>query len=228
MIERVNQMKKVTIRSAVPIYCAAAVWVIVGLIAPKMLLKTGTLLLTVVLSGAVYFVGTKIFKDKVIEVKEPVSTGDAEIDRQIEESRKSLEALTVYNAKIPNPEVSKQLDRMHASGTQILDCLERNPSLSTQVRRFMNYYLPTLAKIMANYVILNDSVAKGENIRSAMQSVENSLGMIADAFDKQLDSLYRDRAFDMDAEVTVLETVLKSEGLTQENDFGNKTQQTGV
>ena len=30
-----------------------------------------------------------------------------------------------------------------------------------------------------------------------------------DAFDKQPDSLYRDQASDMDAEVTVLETVLK-------------------
>ena len=54
------------------------------------------------------------------------------------------------------------------------------------------------------------------------------IGMIADAFDKQLDSLYRDQAFDMDAEVTVLETVLKSEGLAGNRDFENKTQETGI
>ncbi len=221
-------MKKKRIRSAIPVYMAGAVWLIVGMIAPGMLLKAGTLLLTAALSAGTYFVGGRIFKDKIIEVREPVSTGNAEIDRQIAESRKSLETLTVYDARIPDPEISRQLERMHASGTAILDCLERNPAQSTQVRRFMNYYLPTLSKIMANYVILNDSPAKGENIRAAMQSVENSLGMIADAFDKQLDSLYRDQAFDMDAEVTVLETVLKSEGLTGDSDFENKTQQTGT
>lgn len=222
------KMKKVRIRSAVPIYMAAAVWLIVGLVAPGMLLKAGTLIATILLSAGAYFAGTKIFKDKVIEVREPVSTGNVEIDKQIAESRKSLESLTVYDAKIPDPEISRQLERMHASGTAILDALERNPSQAQQVRRFMNYYLPTLSKIMANYVILNDSPAKGENIRAAMQSVENSLGMIADAFDKQLDSLYRDQAFDMDAEVTVLETVLKSEGLAGDRDFENKTQETGI
>lgn len=220
-------MKKVRIRSAAPIYMAAAVWVLVGIIRPGMLLKMGTLAITILLSAAAYFAGTKIFKDKVIEVREPVSTGNAEIDRQIAESRKSLDALTMYDAKIPDPVVSKYLERMHASGGAILDSLERNPAQAPQVRRFMNYYLPTLSKIMANYVLLNDSPAKGENIRAAMRSVENSLGMIADAFDKQLDSLYRDQAFDMDAEVTVLETVLKSEGLAGNRDFENR-QQTGI
>ena len=220
-------MKKVRIRSAAPIYMAAAVWALVGIIRPGMLLKMGTLAVTILLSAAAYFAGTKIFKDKVIEVREPVSTGNAEIDRQIAESRKSLDALTVYDAKIPDPAVSKYLERMHASGSAILDSLERNPAQAPQVRRFMNYYLPTLSKIMANYVLLGDSPAKGENIRAAMQSVENSLGMIADAFDKQLDSLYRDQAFDMDAEVTVLETVLKSEGLAGNRDFENR-RQTGI
>lgn len=221
-------MKKVKIRSALPIYMAAAVWVVIGIISPRMVLKTGTLIVTALLSALAYFVGTRIFKTKVVDVREPVSTGDAEIDRQIAESRNSLSKLTEYDAKIPNPEISKQLKRVNASGSAILDALERDPSLNTQVRRFMNYYLPTIAKIMANYVILNDSPAKGENISSAMQSAENSLSMIADAFDKQLDSLYRNQAFDMDAEVTVLETVLKSEGLTEDRISENRVEQTGV
>ena len=106
-------MKKVRIRSAAPIYMAAAVWALVGIIRPGMLLKMGTLAITILLSAAAYFAGTKIFKDKVIEVREPVSTGNAEIDRQIAESRKSLDALTVYDAKIPDPTVSKYLERMH-------------------------------------------------------------------------------------------------------------------
>ena len=93
------KMKKVRIRSAVPIYMAAAVWLIVGLVAPGMLLKAGTLIATILLSAGAYFAGTKIFKDMVVEVREPVSTGNVEIDKQIAESRKSLESLTALMAR---------------------------------------------------------------------------------------------------------------------------------
>ena len=61
-------------------------------------------------------------------MREPVSTGNVEIDKQIAESRKSLESLTVYDAKIPDPEISRQLERMHASGTAILDALDAIPA----------------------------------------------------------------------------------------------------
>ena len=66
---------------------------------------------------------------------------------------------------------------------------------------------------MANYVSLDQAPAKGENIQSAMRSVEDNLEMIASAFERQLDSLYRDTTFDMEADISVLETILKSEGL---------------
>ena len=47
-----------------------------------------------------------------------------------------------------------------------------------------------------------------------MQSVENSLGMIADAFEKQLDNLYRDRTLDIETDIEVLETMMAGDGLT--------------
>lgn len=219
-------MKTKRIPSAIPIYLAALVWLLVGLFAPRMLLKLGTLLATAALSLSAYVLGTIVFKGKTVEVRAKADTGNAEVDRQIEEGRASLERLAVLQKSLAQTPCAQPLERMLRSGDAILSTLEEDVSRFSVVRRFMNYYLPTLSKIMANYVLLNDSPAKGENIRAAMQSVENSLGMIADAFDKQLDSLYRDQAFDMDAEVTVLETVLKSEGLAADRDFGR--QQTGI
>ena len=206
-------MKKVHIKSAAPFYCAGIVWILIGLIRPQMLLKPVPLLITAAISALAYFAGSKVFKGETIEVEEKVSTGNEDVDRQIEDGRRRLAKLQASNDQLPDPEISRQLDRMKKAGDAILGELEKNPAHYTEVRRFMNYFLPTAEKLVDGYVTLSKSPAKGENITSAMRTVENSLGMIADAFEKQLDSLFKDQSFDLEADVSVLETLLKSDGL---------------
>ena len=58
-----------------------------------------------------------------------------------------------------------------------------------------------------------DSKARGDNMTQAMASIENSLGMIAEAFEKQLDNLHRDRTLDIETDIDVLETMMASDGL---------------
>ena len=212
-------MKTVRIRSAVPIYLAALVWLVFGIAAPSMLLKLGTLLVVALISAAVWFVGSRLFPGKEVQVRDRADTGDAEIDQQIEDGRARLEKLQQYNDQIPDEEISRQLDRMKKAGDGIFDVLEKDISHATEVRRFMSYYLPTVEKVMADYTTMAQSQSKGKNISSAMKTVESSLDMIAGAFEKQLDSLYRDKSFDIDTDMKVLETILSSEGLYSRQDI---------
>lgn len=214
-------MKKIRIKSAIPIYLAAAVWLLVGLIRPGMLLKMGTLLLTALLSAAAYVIGSRVFPGKVIEVRQRADTGDDDLDRQIEEGRVQLEKLQQYNAQLPDPIISEKLDRMVRAGDAILTALEEKPSRAGEVRKFMSYFLPTAEKLMASYVAFEQSPVKGENVISAMKSIESSLGMVADAFEKQCDSLYRNESYNIEAEVTVMETLLKGEGLVDGQSFAD-------
>ena len=221
-------MKKVRIKSAVPIYLAAAIWLLMGLIKPDMLLGIGTLALTAGLSAAAYLIGSKLFPGKEIEIRERVDTGNAELNRQIEEGRRQLEQLQAYNDALPDPVISEKLERMTKAGEAILTALEQEPSRLSEVRRFMNYFLPTAEKLMASYVAFEQAPVKGDNVVSAMKSVENSLGMVADAFEKQYDSLYRNESFNIDAEVTVMETLLKGEGLVGGNNFESDEKPKGT
>ena len=206
-------MKKVRIKSAIPIYLAALVWLLAGLIRPAALLRIGTLIVVAAASALAYFAGSKLFPGREIEVRERADSGDRDLDRQIEQARGQLDQLAKYNDALPDPAISARLDRMVRAGHAILSELEKRPDKSAQVRRFLNYYLPASEKLMANYVSLDQAPAKGENIQSAMRSVEDNLEMIASAFERQLDSLYRDTTFDMEADISVLETILRSEGL---------------
>lgn len=214
---KVIEMKKRRIRSAIPIYGGAALWLILGLICPRMLLKGWFLLLAAALTAGVYFVLSRLFPGREVEVREAARSGDKAIDALIEEGRGKLDSLRAANAAIPDADISGKLDRMVNAGEEILKLLERDTSKAQVVRRFMNYYLPTADKLMSTYRMMMEAQSGGENIARAMKSVENSLGMIADAFEKQLDNLYKDRTLDIETDIQVLETMMAGDGLTGKN-----------
>ena len=201
------------IKSVMPIYCSAALWLIMGLILKGNILKIWGLLITALLSVGAYFVASKIFKGEDIEVEEAVSTGDAAVDRQIEESRAKLKKLKQYDDVLPDPEISKQLGRMKNAGDAILEIVEKNPAKAADVQRFLSYFLPTAEKLVSSYVTFDQAKSKTPNIVSAMRTVESSLERIADAFEKQLDSLMQEKTFDIETDVSVLQTLLAGEGL---------------
>ena len=207
-------MKKKRIKSAIPIYGCAALWLLLGLICPGMLLKGWFLLVTIGLSVGAYFALSKVFPGREVEVREAANSGDRNIDALIEDGRKQIDSLKASNAAIPDPDISEKLLRMTNAGEEILKVLERDTSQARAVRWFMNYYLPTADKLMSTYRMMRDTANPGENLGHAMRSVESSLGMIADAFEKQLDNLYKDRALDVETDIEVLETMLASDGLT--------------
>lgn len=207
-------MKTKRIKSAIPIYGAAAVWLLLGIICPKMLLKLWFLLVAALLSAAAYFMLSKVFRGREVEIRQAASSGDKSIDVLIEEGRRKLDSLKAANDAIPDADISRKLDRMVIAGEEIFRVLERDTKQANAVRRFMNYYLPTADKLMVNYRLMMESKSRGENIESAMQSIENSLDMIASAFEKQLDHLYKDRSLDVETDIEVMESMLAGDGLT--------------
>ena len=210
-------MKKVHIQSAIPIYIAAAVWLVMGLLFPKFLMRLPGLLVTIALSAAAGFGSKALFPGRDVEVKDEIKTGDAALDEEIAKGRQRLENLKAANAAIPHPEITKNLDRMYNAGEQIFKELGRDPKKIALVRRFMNYYLPTTEKLMEQYQILQSASTKGENISSAMARIESSTGMVADAFEKCVDKLYADDELDIDAEIQVMKTMLAGDNLMKDS-----------
>lgn len=202
-------MNKKRIRSAIPLYGAAAVWLLMGLIAP--MYKLSMILLTLALSAAAFLVLTKRFPGREVEVETKPDSGDEAVNRQIEEGRATLKRIHESNAAIPDPGMTARIDRMEKAGAGIFDTLEKDPGKAAQVRRFMNYYLPTTDKLLTRYRQLSAVGAEGENISSAIKSIDNSMEMIAVAFEKQLDALYQDSALDIETDIDVLETMIRSD-----------------
>ena len=207
-------MSKITKKtpSALPIYMAAAVWIVLALFLPMHRLVN--ILIAAVLSLAAWFAGKKVlFPDKVEEIEVPDGTGDPELDKKLAAAREQLAQIRACNEKLPGEEISQRLDRIEQTGLSILDVVTRQPEKQSQIRRFLNYYLPTTLKLLDNYIYLEGSGA--ENVQTIQTSVENSLEMIASAFESLHDQLLRSNAIDITSEIQAMETIFASDGLAR-------------
>ena len=216
-------MKKRVIRSAIPIYLAALVWILFGMLLP--MYKLSSILLAAGVSVAVWLLSARFFPGRVVEEEEKPDSGDEEVNRQILEGRENLRSLKEAAASISEETVTQPLMRMIGAGDKIFRALEKNPRDSQQIRKFMNYYLPTSVKLLEHYRTLS-SAGAGVNVQKSLKSIADSLNMIAEAFEKQLDRLYADDQLDINAEISALETMMAADGLTEKLSMPRAAQQS--
>lgn len=212
-----NRMKEVKVKSALPFYFVGALWVILAALAP--MYRLIDYVIGLVLSVVVFVVAEKLIPKKTILVEEPYippKTGNEELDKMMEEGHDFIVRMNKANEAIPDPVISDQIDRLEELSGKIFAYVKDHPDSIGQIRRFMNYYLPTTLKLLESYQLFETQNIKGENITATMEKIERILDTIVKAFETQLDHLFSSQAMDISADITVLEGMLAQEGLSDD------------
>lgn len=199
-------------KSAMPIYLAGAVWILYCLIFSMH--KLFHIIIALSLFIAAYLILRKKFPDRVEIVEETIKyTGAKEIDQAIEEGNKYLEDMRKANELIESPLVSDKIDSLSEITKKIFNYVSEKPEKLKDIRRFLTYFLPTTVKLLNSYARAEAQDNKGENINQIKNDIEGAMDGIIDSFYKHLDNLYADEAMDIDAEITVFDSMLKAENL---------------
>ena len=218
-------MKKIVHKPAAPIYAAAVVWILYALLFP--LYRVGHFALCAAASAAVYLIARLFCRDVVEEVEEkPEPTGNAELDKIISDGNLAIAEIKRLNESIKDEKISRQIDRLEEISGKIFDCVKASPEKLPQIRKFMNYYLPTTLKLLNAYDRMGSQGVSGENISGTMERVENMMGTIVTAFERQLDGLFGDQALDISTDITVLENMMAREGLSDDPIHRTQSEQT--
>lgn len=208
-------MKQIVRKSAIPLYAAAVTWLLYALLFP--LYRLPHYLLAAAAAAVVGVVARLFCPNTVEEVpEEPETTGNPELDRMIDDGKKAIAEMKRLDESIENPTISAQIVRLQELSGRIFAQVEQNPEKLPQIRKFMNYYLPTTLKILNAYDRMGDQGVAGENIRSTMQKVEGMMDTIIHAFEKQLDNLFGAEAMDISTDMVVLENMMTREGLSDD------------
>ena len=136
------------------------------------------------------------------------------------EARDYLRQMREADVAIQDEAVSAKIRVLEARTDQIFRVVSENPDKLPHIRKFMDYYLPTLLKLLRSYDHMEEQGIQGENIRRTMAEIEKVLDTVVVAFDKQLDSLFQAEAMDISSDIRVLENVMTQEGLLRQDVFG--------
>lgn len=217
-------------RSVLPVYLLGGTWLVWSLFFP--LYRPTHYIMAALASLAVYYVGKILFPDRGYEVREdaqteprpesqpapkqeakPQSTGDPEIDALLVERDRAVSEMRRLNDSIEDEKISRQITHLETTTGKIIDAVVDKPSKLPQIRKFMNYYLPTTLKLLNAYDRMDSTGVSGANIDGTKGKVEDMLDTICAAFTRLLDDLYGQEAMDISADIKVMEQMLAQEGL---------------
>ena len=197
--------------SVLPYYAAALAFVVLCAVLPVYRLWA---LLAALGAAVLAFAGAKkICPPRVVETEVPFHTGVDDVDAMLTEMQRQLDTLHALNEALPDPQLSAAMARMEKAGRSIVETVEATPAKAKQVRRFANYYLPDAVNVLQQYAKLAKQGVRGENAASIRAEVEHNAASIATAFENQLDALYAAESMDLSADLTVLQNMLKGQGL---------------
>ena len=126
-----------------------------------------------------------------------------------------LREIRSLNEAIKDPGVSDRIDRIGELTASIFRVVQEKPEHAEEVRKFMNYYLPTTLKLLKSYSLMEQQSYQGENIQNSRKRIEDVLDTLVRGFEQQQDRLFRTEAIDVEADISVLETMMASDGLVQ-------------
>ena len=137
----------------------------------------------------------------------------AELKEVLDKGSEYVKLIREVNDDIPGREVSDKLEKMEKIVSKIFETVRENPEQADKLSMFMDYYLPTTAKLIMAYRDMDRKEVQGENIMSAKQEIENTLDMINEAFEKLFDSMFKEQSLDVQTDIDVMRTMMKQQGL---------------
>lgn len=146
----------------------------------------------------------------------------AEVREVLRKGNEYIESIRKSNDAIPGEEISEKIYRMELLVKRIFQQTEAHPENVEDLDKLMEYYLPMTVKLLNAYEELDGQPIQGENIINSKKEIENTLDTLNKAFGKMLDNLFEDTAWDVSSDISVLESLLAQEGLTDDGFAGGR------
>ena len=137
----------------------------------------------------------------------------------LNEAKQKNEQIQKMIPLIESEELKKNIKEISETVTKIISTVEKKTEKMKKCSSFFDYYLPVTVKILKKYDEIENQRLTSKDGKEFMESAKNMIQKINEAFKKQLSNLYQSDIIDTDAEMKIFETMLKSEGFSQDEDF---------
>ena len=191
------------------------------------------IIFTALISGLVFYLVGKNSAKKQEKAHNPVEKAESstvhtspvkksygpDIDPIVEEGNRALSEMGRLYLSIKDNDVRRKINEIMRITDKITQDAIEDPSDIPQIKKFMNYYLPTTIKLLNAYDRMSAQGIEGDNLDKSMKSINEMLDAAIEAYKKRLDSLFENQALDIETDIKVLNTMLAREGLSGVKDF---------
>lgn len=103
---------------------------------------------------------------------------------------------------------------------KITELEKKYPQIKPRLRKLYQHYLPLLLNILNQYQVLKDKQASLQEISNMENKLEKTIVLVDEALKTLIESFVADDVLNMSTDISVLEAVLKRDGLVQEGTLG--------
>ena len=164
---------------------------------------------------------------KEAKQKKNVSSQLPQVQEVLDKGNAFIAEIHRYNDLIPGFEISEKISRIELIVQRIFERAASHPEIIPDLKKMMDYYLPMTVKLLNAYADMDAQPVQGETIRASKREIEQTLDTLNLAFEKLLDSVFEDTALDVSSDISVLQTLLAQEGLTEDGLGQIKKQRRG-
>ena len=150
---------------------------------------------------------------QVKEKEKEASPYSPEVQAIIREGRVAMKEMGRLYSSIQEPNIRSKINELMSISDKIVRDAIDDPRDVPQIRKFLDYYLPTTIKLLNAYDRMSSQEVSGENISGSMDRIENMLDTTIEAYKKQLDALFANQAADIQMDIEVMNGMLAREGL---------------
>ncbi len=218
-------MRRNTRRTPIPIYTFAAVWLLYALFFPLLRLGAFLTALGLALAAAIAVGRALALKagrsaaetepaEEPKEADKPASPSySPEVESIIADGKLAMKEMGRLYGSIRNETVRGKINELMAVSDKIVRDAVDDPSDVPQIRKFLDFYLPTTIKLLNAYDRMDAQGVEGENITGTKRRIEDMLDTTIAAYKKQLDALFANQAMDIDSDIRAMSGMLSREGL---------------
>lgn len=164
---------------------------------------------------------------KEAKQKKTVSSQLPQVQEVLDKGNAFIAEIHRCNDLIPGFEISEKISRIELIVQRIFERAASHPEIIPDLKKMMDYYLPMTVKLLNAYADMDAQPVQGETIRASKREIEQTLDTLNLAFEKLLDSVFEDTALDVSSDISVLQTLLAQEGLTEDGLGQIKKQRRG-
>lgn len=149
----------------------------------------------------------KVTQQEVVEEMIVEETNESSVIKSF------IQQLDVYNVDIVDETISGGLYNTTSRLKQLVLLQEKYPKTNRKLVKLTSHYLPILIEILKNYCAVRNTHANQNEILAMEEKLNKTIILINEAIKNITSSLFQEEMMNLSADMTVLENILKNDGL---------------